>query len=105
VSLPRAVIVTGGGTGIGAAVARALTARGDQVAVLGRRAGVLAAVAAQTGAVDVVCDVSDPSAVAACVDAVAGRFGRLDGLVLNAGIMLAGGRSARGSTSAGHDGA
>jgi meso-butanediol dehydrogenase / (S,S)-butanediol dehydrogenase / diacetyl reductase len=91
VSLPRAVIVTGGGTGIGAAVARALTAGGDQVAVVGRRAGVLAAVAAQTGAVDVVCDVSDPSAVTACVDAVAGRFGRLDGLVLNAGIMLAGG--------------
>ena len=90
-SPPRAVIVTGGGTGIGAAVARSLTARGDQVAVLGRRAGFLAAVAAQTGALDVVCDVSDPSAVAACMDTVAGRFGRLDGLVLNAGIMLAGG--------------
>ena len=52
-SSPRAVLVTGGGTGIGAAAARALTAGGDLVAVLGRRAGVLAAVAAQTGAVDV----------------------------------------------------
>ncbi len=90
-SQPRAVIVTGGGTGIGTAVTRALTAGGDQVAVFGRRAGVLAAVAARTGALDVVCDVSDPSAVAACVDRVVGRLGRLDGLVLNAGIMLAGG--------------
>ena len=90
-SSPRAVIVTGGGTGIGAAVARALTAGGDLVAILGRRAGVLAAVAAQTGAVDVVCDVSDPAQVAAAVGSVVDRFGGLDGLVLNAGIMLPGG--------------
>ncbi len=88
---PRAVIVTGGGTGIGAAVARALTAGGDRVAIVGRRAGVLAAVAAQIGAVDVVCDVSDPAQVAAAVGSVVGRFGGLDGLVLNAGIMLPGG--------------
>jgi NAD(P)-dependent dehydrogenase (short-subunit alcohol dehydrogenase family) len=47
VTPPRAVIVTGGGTGIGAAVARALTARGDRVAIVGRRPGALAAVAAQ----------------------------------------------------------
>ncbi|HEY6294257.1 MAG TPA: SDR family oxidoreductase [Streptosporangiaceae bacterium] len=88
---PRAVIVTGGGTGIGAAVARALTAGGDLVAIFGRRAGVLGAVAAQTGAVDVVCDVSDPAQVSARVDEVADRFGGLNGLVLNAGIMLPGG--------------
>lgn len=90
-TLPRAVIVTGGGTGIGAAVARALTAGGDRVAIVGRRPGALAAVAAQTGALDVVCDVSDPAQVSACVDLVADRFGGLDGLVLNAGIMLPGG--------------
>jgi NAD(P)-dependent dehydrogenase (short-subunit alcohol dehydrogenase family) len=88
---PRAVLVTGGGTGIGAAVARQLTAAGDQVAILGRRPDVLAAVAASTGATDVVCDVSDAGQVAACVEAVAGRFGKLDGLVLNAGVMVPGG--------------
>jgi meso-butanediol dehydrogenase / (S,S)-butanediol dehydrogenase / diacetyl reductase len=88
---PRAVLVTGGGTGIGAAVARQLTAAGDQVAILGRRAGVLAEVAASTGAADVVCDVSDPGQVAEAVSSVAGRFGRLDGLVLNAGAMVPGG--------------
>ena len=90
-SPPRAVIVTGGGTGIGAAVARLLTSGGDRVAILGRRPGPLRAVAALTGAVDVVCDVSDAAQVAASVATVLDRFGRLDGLVLNAGIMLPGG--------------
>jgi len=88
---PRAVLVTGGGTGIGAAVARQLTAAGDQVAILGRRPAALAAVAAATGAVDAVCDVSDAGQVAAAVEAVASRFGGLDGLVLNAGVMVPGG--------------
>jgi meso-butanediol dehydrogenase / (S,S)-butanediol dehydrogenase / diacetyl reductase len=86
-----AVLVTGGGTGIGAAVTATLRAAGDDVAILGRRAEVLAAVAASTGAVDVVCDVSDAGQVEAAVAAVAGRFGRLDGLVLNAGVMIPGG--------------
>jgi meso-butanediol dehydrogenase / (S,S)-butanediol dehydrogenase / diacetyl reductase len=49
-----AVLVTGGGTGIGTAVARQLRAAGNEVAILGRRAEVLAAVAASTGAWDVV---------------------------------------------------
>jgi len=87
----RAVIVPGGGTGIGAAVARQLTAAGDQVAILGRRPSVLAAVAASTGAVDLVCDISDAGQVTASVESAVGRFGRLDGLVLNAGVMIPGG--------------
>jgi len=86
-----AVLITGGGTGIGAAVARQLTAAGEQVAILGRRADVLAGVAASTGAMDLVCDVRDADQVSAAVAAVAGRFGRLDGLVLNAGAMVPGG--------------
>jgi NAD(P)-dependent dehydrogenase (short-subunit alcohol dehydrogenase family) len=86
-----AVIVTGGGTGIGAAVTRLLTGGGDEVAIFGRRAGPLRAVALQTGALDIVCDVSDAGQVASCVAAVVERFGGLDGLVLNAGIMLPGG--------------
>jgi meso-butanediol dehydrogenase / (S,S)-butanediol dehydrogenase / diacetyl reductase len=86
-----AVLVTGGGTGIGAAVAGQLRAAGNEVAILGRRAEILASVAASTGAIDVVCDVSDAGQVEAAVSAVAGRFGRLDGLVLNAGVMVPGG--------------
>jgi len=91
VSQPHAVLVTGGGSGIGAAVARRLTAAGGQVAICGRRAAALRAIAAETGALDLVCDVGDAGAVARLVEAVTDAFGRLDGLVLNAGVMAPGG--------------
>ena len=87
------VLITGGGTGIGAAVARLLAGDGWQVAILGRRAGVLQAVAAETGAIDVVCDVSEADDVSRAVALVTERFGGLDGLVLNAGVMAPGGVS------------
>jgi NAD(P)-dependent dehydrogenase (short-subunit alcohol dehydrogenase family) len=74
-------------------VAATLCAAGDDVAILGRRPGALAAVAASTGAMDVVCDVSDAGQVSGAVRLVAERFGRLDGLVLNAGVMIPGGVS------------
>jgi meso-butanediol dehydrogenase / (S,S)-butanediol dehydrogenase / diacetyl reductase len=85
------VLVTGGGSGIGAAVARLLTAAGDRVAICGRRAESLRAVASQTGALDIVCDIADAGQVAALVESVVTEFGGLDGLVLNAGIILPGG--------------
>jgi NAD(P)-dependent dehydrogenase (short-subunit alcohol dehydrogenase family) len=88
------VLITGGGTGIGAAVARLLAGDGWQVAILGRRADVLRAVAAETGALDVVCDVSEAADVSRAVALVTERFGGLDGLVLNAGVMAPGGVSA-----------
>ena len=87
----RAYLVTGGGSGIGAAVTRALAAAGHDVAICGRRADALRAVAAGTGALDVVCDIADAGQVQELVGAVAGKFGRLDGLVLNAGIIAPGG--------------
>ena len=89
--MTRSYLVTGGGSGIGAAVARALAGAGHRVAICGRRPDALAAVAASTGAVDLVCDISDAVAVAELVSAVAGEFGALDGLVLNAGIISPGG--------------
>jgi meso-butanediol dehydrogenase / (S,S)-butanediol dehydrogenase / diacetyl reductase len=91
VTRPQAVLVTGGGSGIGAAVARRLTAAGDQVAICGRRASALRAVAAETGALDLVCDVCNADGVARLVESVTGAFGRLDGLVLNAGVIAPGG--------------
>ncbi len=87
----RAYLVTGGGSGIGAAVTRALAAAGHRVAICGRRAGALRAVAAETKALDLVCDVADEAQVGELVGAVAEKFGRLDGLVLNAGIIAPGG--------------
>lgn len=86
-----AILVTGGGTGIGAAVARVLAADGQRVAICGRRAEPLRAVAAQTGALDVVCDISDGGQVERLVESVVAEFGRLDGLVLNAGVIAPGG--------------
>lgn len=87
----RAVLVTGGGTGIGAAVARRLAGSGDRVAILGRRADALAAVAAATGALELACDIADPAQAARAVRRAAGELGGLDGLVLNAGLIVPGG--------------
>jgi meso-butanediol dehydrogenase/(S,S)-butanediol dehydrogenase/diacetyl reductase len=86
----RVVIVTGGGTGIGAAVTRQLAAAGDAVVICGRREEPLRAVAADTGAYVVVADVADQEGVARVVDATIATFGRLDGLVVNHGIIHVG---------------
>jgi meso-butanediol dehydrogenase/(S,S)-butanediol dehydrogenase/diacetyl reductase len=86
----RVALVTGGGTGIGAAVARQLSEAGDQVVICGRRAEPLQTVAEQTGALAVVADVSDADGVIHVVDQTIATFGRLDGLVLNHGIIRAG---------------
>ena len=87
----RAVLVTGGGIGIGAAVTAALSSAGHRVAICGRRSDSLREVAARTGATDLVCDISDASQVGRMVESVVGEFGRLDGLVLNAGVIAPGG--------------
>lgn len=84
--MSRAAIVTGGGTGIGAAIARRLAADGYGVCVTGRRREPLDEVAAETGALAVVADTADPNSIAAAVKAATEAFGRLDLLVCNAGI-------------------
>lgn len=89
--MTRSYLVTGGGSGIGAAVATALTAAGYRVAICGRRAAPLQAVAEDTGAFNLVCDIADPAQACELVTAVTDAFGRLDGLVLNAGIIVPGG--------------
>ncbi|MFJ8670143.1 SDR family NAD(P)-dependent oxidoreductase [Streptomyces sp. NPDC093600] len=87
----RVYLVTGGGTGIGAATARSLARAGHKVAVSGRRPEPLRLVAAEIGALPVPSDIGDPAAVASLVETVVGTYGRLDGLVLNAGIGRGGG--------------
>lgn len=84
-------LVTGGASGIGAATARLLAARGAQVAVLDREPADPAA-----AALSLPCDVTDAEAVAASVDAVAERFGRLDVVVNNAGVGAQGDVAANG---------
>ncbi len=84
-------LVTGGGTGLGRAVAREYARTGASVAIAGRRAEPLEEVAsalAATGAQVLSVpgtDVREPDQVSALVDAVLDRFGRIDVLVNNAG--------------------
>jgi len=85
-------IVTGGGKGIGAAVAAVLAADGADVALVGRDAAALETRAALLdddhhgrSSMAVACDVTDENAVAAMTAAVAARFGRLHILVNTAG--------------------
>ncbi|HEY6875450.1 MAG TPA: SDR family NAD(P)-dependent oxidoreductase, partial [Candidatus Dormibacteraeota bacterium] len=59
----RTIVVTGGGTGIGRAIADAFAADGEKVVIIGRRAALLERAAAETGAAWLTCDVSDPGAV------------------------------------------
>ncbi|MEU0395300.1 SDR family oxidoreductase [Streptomyces sp. NPDC006208] len=82
----RVYLVTGGGTGIGAATARLLHEAGHHVVISGRRPEPLRLVAEETGALAVPSDIGDPDAVRALVGAAVAAHGRLDGLVLNAGI-------------------
>jgi meso-butanediol dehydrogenase/(S,S)-butanediol dehydrogenase/diacetyl reductase len=84
--MTRAAIVTGGGTGIGAAIARRLSANGFAVCITGRRRAPLDEVAAETGALPFAADTGDPADAENAVEAAKGAFGRLDILVCNAGI-------------------
>ncbi|KHL05599.1 SDR family NAD(P)-dependent oxidoreductase [Sinomonas humi] len=81
----RAVLITGGGTGIGAAVAERFAADGARVAVAGRRPGPLKEVAASVGGIAVELDAADANSVRDGLAAVLTEFGRLDVLVANAG--------------------
>lgn len=74
-------VVTGGGSGIGAAIVAELAARGARVAAFD-----LDPSAAPDGVLRVRADVSDDASVRAGVDAVVAEWGRLDVLVNNAGI-------------------
>jgi NAD(P)-dependent dehydrogenase (short-subunit alcohol dehydrogenase family) len=82
----RIAIVTGGGTGVGAACASALASAGWTVAILGRRREPLDAVAGRAQGIHAFpCDVTDPADVERVFAEVVGRFGRLDLLFNNAG--------------------
>ncbi|WP_342710825.1 SDR family oxidoreductase [Bradyrhizobium sp. B124] len=81
----RTALVTGGGTGIGAAVARRLASEGANVAVMGRRREPLQALADETGCFVVQADAADSVAVRAALTEIHGKFGKVDILIANAG--------------------
>lgn len=85
----KVAIVTGGGSGIGAAIAAAYAAKGARVAVVDMNLDAAEAVAAGLpGAIALACDVTDAGQGAATVAAVQVAFGSPDILVNSAGIAL-----------------
>ena len=87
----KTAIVTGGGTGIGRAIALELASGGADIALCGRRLEKLQGVADEIRALGrralpVAADVGDPAQVQAFVDQVMAGFGRIDILVCNAGV-------------------
>ncbi len=86
----QVALVTGGGSGIGAATARAFAANGAEVAVLDLDGAAAKNVAAQFGGLGLGCDVTDPKAVRAAFDAVCEAYGGLDIVISNAGAAWQG---------------
>lgn len=82
----RVALITGGGTGIGAAAARRFAADGWSVAVTGRRAEPLRSVAAEVDGLAIQADQSAELDCLRCVAETVQEFGRLDALIVNAGI-------------------
>jgi meso-butanediol dehydrogenase / (S,S)-butanediol dehydrogenase / diacetyl reductase len=82
----RVAVVTGGGSGIGAAIARRFASEGARVVVTGRRREPLEDVAAELGGIAVPGDAADPAHADEVVDAAVAAFGGIDVVVANAGI-------------------
>jgi NAD(P)-dependent dehydrogenase (short-subunit alcohol dehydrogenase family) len=82
----KVVVVTGAGSGIGAAAADRFVAEGARVVYADRDTGRLSAVAASASVLPVVADVADPESVSQLVSMTLDRFGCVDVVVSNAGI-------------------
>ena len=86
----KVALITGGGSGVGAAVARLFAREGAKVVVTGRRPEPIAAVATEVEGVSVAGDTSDPAHAAEAVAAAVSAFGGLDVVVACAGIGIEG---------------
>ena len=88
----KVALVTGGGSGAGAAIARQFAEAGAQVVIAGRRAEQLqaacAAITAEPAPLPIAADVADRAQVHALAAEVLQRFGRIDILVNNAGVNI-----------------
>lgn len=82
----RHALITGGGTGIGAAAAEYLNAEGAMLSLLGRRVEPIQAVARSFGGTAIQCDVTDPERVRGAFDEARRANGPIDLLIVNAGI-------------------
>jgi NAD(P)-dependent dehydrogenase (short-subunit alcohol dehydrogenase family) len=84
----KVALITGGGSGIGEAVARRFVAQGAKVGIIGRRAAPLQALAKEIGALALPGDVSDQASVDDAVAKLVKEYGGLDIVVNNAGISV-----------------
>jgi len=82
----RHALITGGGTGIGAATAEQLAAEGARVTLIGRRIEPLEELAERIGGAATACDVTDRAALARAFEIARAAYGPIDILVVNAGI-------------------
>ncbi|NKM56205.1 SDR family NAD(P)-dependent oxidoreductase [Rhizobium anhuiense] len=88
----KTVLITGAGTGMGRAAALRLVEEGGQVALIGRRPEPIGQLQSEIEAaggtvIAIACDIADNDAVAAAVQTTITRFGKLDALFANAGVL------------------
>lgn len=83
----KSVLITGASRGIGAAAARAFADAGAKLGLAGRPSEGLRAVASETGAALIACDVADHTQVTAAVRTMVSTHGGLDVLINNAGVI------------------
>lgn len=86
----KTIVITGSGSGIGAACAQAFSSRGARVAVVDLNAAGANAVASEINGRAYVCDVSDESAVNDTIAQIETDFGAIDVLFNNAGVATGG---------------
>lgn len=83
----KSVLITGASRGIGAEAVRVFIAAGAHVGMIARDEDTLAGLAQDTGALPLACDMADFGSVAQAVATMQDRFGGLDMLVNNAGVI------------------
>src|SRR5262245_50605076 len=89
-AMDRAALITGGSSGIGLAIARALREEGFQLTLAARTREKVEAAARELDALGVAADVADDEDCRRVVDEHRERYGRLDVLVNSAGVGFAG---------------
>jgi NAD(P)-dependent dehydrogenase (short-subunit alcohol dehydrogenase family) len=82
----RHALITGGGTGIGAATAEQLADEGARVTLIGRRLEPIQAIADRIAGAATQCDVTDPEQLARAFEIARAAYGPIDILVVNAGV-------------------
>jgi NAD(P)-dependent dehydrogenase (short-subunit alcohol dehydrogenase family) len=86
----KTAVISGGGTGIGAAIARRYAVEGARIVVTGRRPEPIGAVAAEVDGTAIAGDTADPRHATEAVDAAVDAYGGLDIVVANAGVGFGG---------------